>query len=74
MNAFVIIFSAIGLAGAYALGLYMYGHQVRQKQLEELARLYAQNPDKFGAWIYQISLKVIRKEIEKKEAALQNEY
>jgi hypothetical protein len=63
MNALVITTGVIGLIGAYILGLWLYGHHVRQIQLEELADLFRKDQEKFNLFFYQIAIKITKREI-----------
>jgi hypothetical protein len=72
MSAFVLIVGSIGIIGAYILGLYMHGHHVRQKQLEELAMLFAEDKERFGLYFYKIAVEVMKKKVAQQEADLKN--
>jgi len=63
MATFVIIVGAVGLVGAYILGLWLYGFHVRQQQLEELADLFRQDQEKFNLFFYNIAIKMTKREI-----------
>ena len=67
MNILVITTGAIGLVGAYILGLWFHGHNVRQKQLEELADLFRQDHERFNLFFYNIAIKMTKREIAKKD-------
>lgn len=67
MNAFVITTGIIGLIGAYILGLWIYGHHVRQIQLEELAGLFRKDQEKFNLYFYNIAIKITKREIAQQE-------
>jgi hypothetical protein len=63
MNTFVITFGAIGIIGVYILGLWLFKHHVEQKMLEFLARKWAHDKENFELWMYNLSIKVIKKDI-----------
>lgn len=67
MNAFVLILGAVGITGAYILGLWLYKHHVEQQMLEFLARKWAHDKDGFDLWMYNLSIKVIKKDINNAE-------
>jgi hypothetical protein len=63
MNTLVITTGIIGLIGVYILGLWLYGHHVRQIQLEELADLFRKDQEKFNLFFYNIAIKITKREI-----------
>jgi hypothetical protein len=67
MNTFVAIFGALGLTFAYVLGLWLYKHHVEQKMLEFLARKWRDDKDNFDLWMYNLSIKVTKKDIHNAE-------
>jgi len=67
MNSFVLIWGGLGLVGAYVLGLWLYGHHVEQQMLEYLARKWRDDKDNFELWMYNLSIKVTKKEIAQTE-------
>jgi len=67
MSAFVIIWGGIGLSFAYCVGLYCYKHHVEQQMLEHLARKWRDDKEQFELWMYNLSIKVTRKEIQQSE-------
>jgi len=67
MSAFVIITGGFGLVGAYILGLWLYGHHVEQLMLEYLARKWRDDKENFELWMYNLSIKVTKREIAKAE-------
>jgi hypothetical protein len=67
MNSFVLIWGGLGLAGVYVLGLWLYGHHVEQQMLEYLARKWRDDKDNFELWMYNLSIKVTKKEIAQSE-------
>jgi hypothetical protein len=67
MHAFVLIFGATGITAAYILGLWLYKHHVEQQMLEFLARRWAHDKDGFDLWMYNLSIKVIKKDINNAE-------
>jgi len=67
MTPFIITIGIIGTIGAYILGLWLYGKQVEQSVLEYLARKWRDDKQGFELWIYNLSIKVTKKEIAKSE-------
>ena len=67
MSAFVTIWGCIGLAFAYFLGLWCYRHHVEQQMLEHLARKWRDDKEGFELWMYNLSIKVTRREIAQSE-------
>ena len=67
MSAFVIIWGGLGLVFAYVLGLWCYRHHVEQQMLEYLARKWRDDKENFELWMYNLSIKVTKKEIAKSE-------
>lgn len=67
MTTLVITTGIIGLAGAYILGLWLYGNHVRQLQLEELADLFRRDQEKFNLYFYNIAIKITKREIAQQE-------
>lgn len=70
MSALVIIISSLGTAAAYALGLWIYGHHVEQKMLEYLAIKWRDDKPSFELWMYNLSIKVTKKQINNEENKL----
>ena len=67
MNTFVLILGAAGCTGAYILGLWLYKHHVEQQMLEFLARKWRDDKDNFELWMYNLSIKVTKKDIHNAE-------
>jgi len=67
MNILVTILGAAGCTGAYILGLWLYKHHVEQKMLEFLARKWRDDKDNFELWMYNLSIKVTKKDIHNAE-------
>jgi len=67
MSAFVIGVGGFGLVLAYCVGLYCYKHHVEQQMLEHLARKWRDDKEQFELWMYNLSIKVTKREIAQSE-------
>jgi hypothetical protein len=67
MNIFVITLGSIGVIAAYVLGLWLYRIHVEQQMIEWIARKWRDDKANFELWIYNMAIKVTKKEINNQE-------